>query len=249
MNTDRRKKAKTDFFKLMNNAVFGKTMENVKTMRKPREIKLVTTEKRRNYLVSEPNYHTTNFFTEHMLAIEIKKTEILMNKPVYLRLSILELSKVLIYEFWYDYVKPKYGKKAKLCYTDTDSFIVYTKADDIYKDISGSIETRFNTINDKLDRPLPKEKNKTVIGLMMKDALGGKIMTKFIELRPKFYRYLIDSVSKDKKVSKKENLKLVSAIFLKFIIHLVNNLDEIAITNNVYLCSHSQKTKTLCRHG
>ena len=144
-----------------------------------------------------------------------------MNKPVYLRLSILELSKVLMYEFWYDYVKPKYGKKAKFCYMDTDSFIVYTKADDIYKDISGSIETRFNTINDKLDRPLPKEKNKTVIGLMMKDALGGKIMTKFIELRPKFYRYLIDSVSKDKKVSKKENLKLVSAIFLKFIIHLV----------------------------
>ena len=90
MNIDPRKKIKSDlekdFFKLMNNAVFGKTMENV---RKHRDIKLVTTERRRNYLVSEPNYHTTKFFTERLLAIEMKKTEILMNKPVHLRLSIL----------------------------------------------------------------------------------------------------------------------------------------------------------------
>ena len=92
----------------MNNAAFGKTMENV---RKHRDINLVTTEKRKNYLVSEPNYHTTKFFTDHLLVIEMKKTEILMNKPVYLGLSILELSKILMYEFWYDYVKPKYGKK------------------------------------------------------------------------------------------------------------------------------------------
>ena len=90
-------------------------------MRKHPDIKLVTTERRRNYLVSEPNYHTTKFFTETLLAIEMKKTEILMNKPVYLGLSILELSKILIYEFWYDYVKPKYGGKAKLRYMDTVS--------------------------------------------------------------------------------------------------------------------------------
>ena len=118
MNTDLRKK---DFFKLMNNAVFGKTMENV---RKHRDIKLVIRERRRNYLSSEPNYHTTKFFTEHLLAIETKKSEILMNKPVYLGLSIPELSKILMYEFWYDYVKPKYDKKARLCYMDTDSIIV-----------------------------------------------------------------------------------------------------------------------------
>ena len=102
----------------MNNEVFGKTMENV---RKHRDIKLVTTERRRNYLVSEPNYHTTKFFTENLLAIEIKKTEILINKPIYLGLSILELSKILMYEFWYDYVKPKYGEKTKLCNMDTVS--------------------------------------------------------------------------------------------------------------------------------
>ena len=101
----------------MNNAVSGKTMENVKKH-------LVTKERRRNYLVSEPNYHTTKFFTEYLLAIEMKKkTEILMNKPVCLRLLILELSEILMYEFWYDYVKSKYGEKAKLCYMDTDSLI------------------------------------------------------------------------------------------------------------------------------
>ena len=110
MNSDLRKKAKNnfekDFFKLMNNTVFGKTMENV---RKHRDIKLITTETRINYLVLELNYHTIKFSTKNLLAIEMRKTEVLMNKPVFLGLSILELSKLLIYWFWYDYVKPKYG--------------------------------------------------------------------------------------------------------------------------------------------
>ena len=103
----------------MNNAVFEKSMENV---REHRNIKLSTTEKRRNYLVSEPNYHTTNFFAENLLAIEIIKTQILMNKHVYLGLSILDLS---MYEIWHDHVKPKNGENVKLCYMDTDRFIVH----------------------------------------------------------------------------------------------------------------------------
>ena len=105
----------------MNNAVFGKTMENV---RKHRNTKLVATERRRNHLVSEPSYHATKFFTEDLLAIEMRKTQILINKPVYLGLSILDLSKTVMYEFWYDYVKPKYGENEKPCYMDTNSFIV-----------------------------------------------------------------------------------------------------------------------------
>ena len=191
MNTDLRKKTKNDFekdsFKLMNNAVFGKTIENV---RKHRDIKLVTTERRRNYLVSEPNYHTTKFFTEHLLAIELKKKpEILINKPDLLGPSLLELSKILIHEFWYDYVKAKYGKKAKLCYMDTDSFIAFIKTDDIHKDIAQDVETRFDTSNyelqcNSIDRSLPRGKNKNVIGLM-KNELGWKIMTKFVGLRAK----------------------------------------------------------------
>ena len=96
----------------MNNAVFRKTMENV---RKHRDIKLVTTERKKKYLVSELNYHTIKFFTEYILAKELKETKILMNKPVFLGLSILKLSKILICEFWYDNLKPKYGEKAKLC--------------------------------------------------------------------------------------------------------------------------------------
>ena len=156
----------------MKNAVFGKTMENV---RKYRDLKLVTTEARRNYLVSEPNYHTTKFFTEHLLAREIKKTQILTNKPVYLGLSILDLSKTIVYDFWYDYLKPKYGENAKLCYMDTDSFIVHVKKDDIYKDIAEDVETTFDFSNFEIDRPLPKGKNKKLIGLM-RDELGGQIM-------------------------------------------------------------------------
>ena len=109
-----------------------------------REIKLATTETRRNYLVSQPNFHTTKFFTEKLLAVEMKKKEKLMIKPVDLRLSILELSKMLMYEFWYDYVKPKYGEKAKLCFMDTDSFIVYIKTNDIYKDIAEDVKTKFD---------------------------------------------------------------------------------------------------------
>ena len=113
-----------DFFKLMNNSVFAKAMENV---RKHKGIKLVTTERRRNYLILQPNYHTTKFFTEHLLAIKMEKTQILVNKPARIGLSILDLSKTAVYEIWYDYIKPQYGEKAKLHYMDTDSFIVHVK--------------------------------------------------------------------------------------------------------------------------
>ena len=109
----------------MNNAVFGKLWKNVRNNK----------ERRKNDSVSEPNYHTTKFFTENLLAIEMRKTQILMNKSVYLGLSVLDLSKTVMYEFWYDYVKPNYDKNAKLCYVDTDSLIVHLKTDSIYQDI------------------------------------------------------------------------------------------------------------------
>ena len=137
-------------------------------MRKHRDIKLVLTERRKNYLVSEPNYHSTKFFTENLLSGKIKMTQILMKKPVYLDLSVLALSKIVTYEIWYDYVKPKYGEKARLCDMDTDSFIVYTKTDDIYKDIAEDVGIRFDTSNYELDK-----KFKKVIGLM-KNKLGEK---------------------------------------------------------------------------
>ena len=128
MNTELRKQAKTDFekdfFKLMNNSVLGKTIEN---LRKHIDIKLITTDKRRNQLESEPDYHTRKWFSENLLAIEMKKTKAKMKKPGYLGLPILEISKTLMYEIWYDYMKPKYGDNVKSCYMDTDSFIMQIK--------------------------------------------------------------------------------------------------------------------------
>ena len=108
----------------MNNSVFGKNMKNV---RNHRDNKLVTSEKRRKRLVSEPNYHSCKKISCHLMAIEMKKTRVKMNKPLYLGMSISDISKTLMYNFWYDYFKPNYGDRAKLCYTDTDSFIIYIK--------------------------------------------------------------------------------------------------------------------------
>ena len=105
----------------MNNSVFGKTMENA---RNHRDIKIVTTNKRRSILASEPNYHSTKYISKDLLIMEMKKVEVKMNKPIYLGQAIIDISKTLMYEFWYNYIKPKYGNKARLCYTDTDSFVI-----------------------------------------------------------------------------------------------------------------------------
>ena len=195
MNTELRKKASNDFqkdfFKLMNNAVFGKTMENV---RKHRDIKLVKTDHKRNKLVSEPNYHTMKLISENLLIIEMKKAKVKMNKPIYLGLSILEISKIIMYQFWYDYVKKKYEDMVKLCYMDTDSLIMNIKTKDFYKDIAQDVEERFDASNYDVDRPLPKGKNKKVIGLM-KDELGGGIITEFVALRPKAYSIITEFVA------------------------------------------------------
>ena len=156
-----------------------KTMENI---RKRRDIKLVTTDKKRNKLVSQPNYHTINYISEDLSIIEMNKTKVKMNKPMYLGLSILDISKILMYEFWYNYIKAKYNDKVKLCYMDMDSFIMSIKTNDFYKDIANDVEKRFDTSNYELNRPLPTGKNKKVIGLM-KDELGGKIITEFVTLR------------------------------------------------------------------
>ena len=124
----------------------------------------------------------------------MKKTKVKMNKPIYLGLSILEISKILMYQFWYDYMKPKYGDNVKLCYMDTDNFIIHIKTEDIADDV----EKRFDTSNYEVNKPLPIGKNKKVIGLM-KGELGGKIMTEFVALRPKIYSYLTYDCEEDKK--------------------------------------------------
>ena len=198
-NTDLRMKAtnyfEKDFFKLMNNAVFSETMENV---RKHRDLKLVRTDKKRNKLVSEPNYYTMKLIDDNLAIIEMRKVKVKMNKPIYLGLSILDLSKITMYEFWYDYVKVKYEDRVKLCYMDTDSFVLNLRTKDFYKDISEDVKDRFDTSNFNCDRPLPIGVNKKVIGLM-KDELGGDIITEFVALRPKAYAYITDDLVELKK--------------------------------------------------
>ena len=214
MNTELRKLANNDFekdfYKLMNNSVFGKTMENV---RKHRDIKLATTDKKRSKLVSEPNYHTMNLISENLSIIKMMKIKVKMNKPIYLGLSILEISKILMYEFWYDCMKLKYSDNVKLSYTDTDSFIINIKTKDFYKDIANDVEDRFDTSNYEVDRPLRTGKNKKVIGLM-KDELEGKVITEFVALRPKTYSYLADDCKEDKKA--KGTKKCVVKRMIKF---------------------------------
>ena len=139
-------------------------------MRKPRDIKLATTDEKRDKLVSEPNYQTTKRFSENLLVIEMKK------------------KKVKMYKFWYDYFKPKHGDRAKLCYTDTDSFITNIITEDFLEDISNDVVVWHDTSNyDENDkRPLSIGKNKKVIGLF-KDELGGRIIKEFCALRAKTY--------------------------------------------------------------
>ena len=199
MNTELRKNAENefekDFYKSMNNIIFRKTIQNDKNHR---DIKLVTTANQRNKLASEPNLVSTKYISKDLLIMEIRKTEVKMNKPIYLGQTMLDLSKTLMYKFWYDFIKPKYGDKARLCYMDTDTFVMLIKTDQFYKDISADVDRWFDTSNyDKNDnRPLEIGKNKKLLG-KFKDELGGKIMTKFCALRAKTYSFLIDEYTDD----------------------------------------------------
>ena len=165
----------------------------------------------------------------------MKKTKVKMNKPVSLGLPILEVSKTLMYEFGSDYIEPKYGDDVKLCYVDTDNFITHIKTEDIYKDIANDVEKRFDTSNCECDTPLPTRKNKKVIGLM-KDELGGKIMTEFVALRSKTYSYLTDDCKEDKKA--KGTKKCVIKRRLKF------NDYKYCLLNNEIVLKPQQRFKS-----
>ena len=176
LKIDSKNEFENNFYKLMNNSVYGKTMENI---RNHRDIKLVTTNRKRKKLSSEPNYHSCKYFSENLIAIEMRKTKIYVNKPVYMRQAVLDISKTLMYEFWYDYVKLKYGDEAKLCYMDTDSFIMFIETEDFYKDISNDVKERFDTSGYHKDhKRLPVGLNKNVID-EMKDKLNGLVKTEF----------------------------------------------------------------------
>ena len=152
-------------------------------------MKLVTSEQKYQKYVMKPNFKDGHPFSKYLFAVEMGKTEIKMNKPVYLGQAILDLSKTLMYEFHYDYMRPKYGSKVKLCYMDTDSFVYEIETKDFYRDIAKDVEKRFDTSGYSKDdnRLLPIAENIKKIGLM-KDELGGKIMTELVTLKAKKWR-------------------------------------------------------------
>ena len=200
-NTELRKCASNnfekDFFKLMNNSVFGRTIENI---RKRQNIELVDDRKKALKLSSRPNFDRCTIFDRNLIAIHMKKTEVYFNKPVYVGQAILDLSKTLMFDFHYRYIKEKYHNKAELLFTDTDSLMYYIKTKDFYKDISPDILTKFDTSDYDPNHKsgIPTGINKKVIG-MFKDEVAGKQITHFVGLRPKLYSFKIEEESEVRK--------------------------------------------------
>ena len=185
MNTNLRTQAKNnfekDFFKLMNNSVFGKTMENI---RNRVNVKLVNTEEKFKKLSAKPNYKGCKIFNENLISVHMKKTSLTMNKPVYLGM----------------YIKPKYGEKAKLLFTDTDSFMYEIETEDFYKDISKDVKDRFDTSDYPENHPsgIPTGINKKVLG-MFKDEAAGKRIKEFVGLRAKLYSFIMEDGKENKR--------------------------------------------------
>ena len=201
LNTDLRSKANNefekDFFKLMNNSVFGKTMENI---RNRVDIRLVNSEAKAKKLAAKPNFKHCNIFDENLVAIHMKKTKLVFNKPVYLGMCILDLSKTLMYDFHYNYIKNKFHNKATLLFTDTDSLAYEIETEDFYKDISGDVRGFFDTSNFPKGHSSGIEVgcNKKVVG-MFKDEAGGKIIREFVGLRAKLYAYKMHEGKEEKR--------------------------------------------------
>ena len=201
-NTELRKTAansfEKDFFKLMNNSVFGKTIENI---RKRQNIVLVDNREKAAKLSCRPNFGRATIFDKNLVAIHMKKTEVYFNKPVYVGQAILDLSKTLMFDFHYNYIQKKYNhKRAKLLFTDTDSLMYEIQTDDFYTDISEDIRTKFDTSDYPPDHKsgILTGVNKKVIG-MFKDEVAGKQITHFVGLRPKLYSFKVEDSSTSKK--------------------------------------------------
>ena len=201
LNTNLRMEAKNefekDFFKLMNNSVFGKTMENI---RNRVNIKLVNDKKQAEKLSAKSNFNHCNIFSEDLVAIHMKKIKLHFNKSVYLGMCILDSSKTLMYEFHYNYIKKKYGDKAKLLFTDTDSLMYEIQTEDFYKDISADVKHRFDTSDYPPNHPsgIPSGFNKKVLGVF-KDEVKGKVIDEFVGLRAKLYSYKMFEGKESKK--------------------------------------------------
>ena len=206
MNTEFRKQAKNDFeknfYKLMNNSVFGKTMEN---LRNRVDIKIVRSNEKHKIrkLVASPLYARHVIFTNDLVGIDMHKSRLLLNKPVYTGMTILDKSKILMYDFFYNHLKKQYGEKCELLYTDTDSLLLKIETEDVYKDIKAN-ESFYDTSDYPKEHPLHSTVNKKVLG-KMKDECAGTPISEYVGLRSKMYSVMkvdeskkgIDKIKKD----------------------------------------------------
>ena len=188
MNTEFRKQAKsdfeTDFYKLMNNSVFGKTMENLRNRVDVKIVRDWENDKIRK-LLSSPSFDRFTIFGNDMAGIHMRKTKLVLNKPVYTGMTILENSKILMYDFYHNYLKARYGHKCGLVYTDTDSLILDIQTEDVYKDMKEH-SWLYDTSNYPKDNPLHDNRNKKVLG-KMKDECGGGVIKEVVAIRSKMY--------------------------------------------------------------
>ena len=201
-NADLRIDAKNDFekdfFKLMNNAPFGKTIENI---RKRQNVDLLDDRKKALKLSSKPNFDRVTIFDEHLVAVHMKKTEVYFNKPIFVGQGILDISKTLMFDFHYNYIRNKYDNKAELLMTDTDSLMYLIQTDDVYHDIKKDVKKKFDTPAYMVNHSsgIKTDANEKVIG-MFKDEAAGRQITHFVGLRPKLYSFKIE----EKKEGEKE---------------------------------------------
>ena len=208
-NTNLTKEAKNafekDFFKLMNNSVFGKTIENIRIRQ---SVILVDDRKKALKLTSKPNFDRATIFDEHLVAVHMKKTEVYFNKPIYVGQAILDLSKTHMFDFHYNFIRKKYDNKAELLFTDTDSLMYLIQTDDVYLDVKKDIKRKFDTSDYEVNHlsGIKSGVNKKVIG-KFKDEVGGKQITHFIGLRPKLYSFKVEEQGETRKAKGvKENV-------------------------------------------
>lgn len=243
MRTKSTNKFEKEFYKLMNNAIYGKTMEN---LRLRVDIKLVNKWGGRSgagMLISRSNFKRCRIFTENLVAIELNKTKILMNKPIAVGMSILDISKITMYSFLYDFLKPKYGEKVNLAYTDTDSFVLDIETEDFYEDMRNNI-----SMFDTSDYPWPNEynierKNKKIPGLF-KDELNGTILAEFVGLRAKCYavRTLVPGEGMKKSKGVKKNVLKRKITFDDYVECIKKNCEIIRKQNTIRSISHNVYT-------
>ena len=197
-----------DLYKLMNNSVYGKKLENI---RNRVDIRL---RKRARKLIAKPNFDRCTIFHENLVAIHMIKTEIVFNKPVYSGAAILDLSKIVMYNFHYNYIKPEYGDNARVLFTDTDSLMYEIKTDDFYMGISDDVKDRFDTSNYPPNHPsgIPSGFNTKVVGVM-KD----EIMEEFVGLRAKLYSFKMYEGEETKKCKELKSLSLRKIFDMKTI--------------------------------